>query len=176
MMRFTQLGIDVLNPDALYVAAVSGDVESVNAILNEGKFDLNRLYNYRDIQSGALLSERLLLRVLSLVKTKYDQFYQISELLIRHLTMDVKLNAWINAGIGTTYLSELCNRNFGSTLALDLLLSSDGIHVNKGVIICPLFIALRNIEEEGDYFYIHMKDDDGKIMLLLVDDMYTCTY
>ena len=126
--------MDVLNPDALYVAAVSGDVESVSSILNGRKFDLNRLYNYCDIQNRVILSETLLLRVLSLVNSKYDQFYHISELLIRHPTMDV--NAWINDGIGTTYLSEMCNRNFGSTLAIELLLSSNSIDVNQGVIIC----------------------------------------
>ena len=149
---FPDLGLKLNNADDLYVSAVLGDVEGVKTCLNAGKFDVNKFYLFCDNSRREFFGETLLLRVLKFVKTKYDRFYEIAELLIKHPVLDI--NTWIDENNGTTCLSEMCDRacTFENTVALELLLSSERIAVNGGKFFCPLFNALRNIEREGDYF------------------------
>ena len=88
----------------------------VDELLKTGKCDVNRGGSY-DIETLPLFDS------LKNIKTKDDEFYQISKLLLDHKDIDVN----IRGRYGKTILEELCKTKCSTRLGVELLLSHKNI-------------------------------------------------
>ena len=87
------------------------------------------------------------------IKSKNDEWFQISRMLLNHKNIDVNAEcqtAW--SPFTTTLLGHVCGTKCESTLGVRMLLEDPRTDVNKGR-QTPLYCALMNVQSEGDYFH-----------------------
>ena len=86
------------------------------------------------------------------IKSKNDNWFLLSQLLLEHKNIDVNAECGSVRGYMSHILSSICKTQCESTFGVELLLEDSRTDVNIGL-NTPLYCALSNVETKDDYFY-----------------------
>ena len=135
---------------------INGDVEKVKRAISERYCDVDvEIYHEGKI-------ERPLSIAIKNIRSENDNFFQISQMLLNF--KDVDINAKIYKHISYNHRLEtvfkpltifqyMCIKEHITTLGVELLLNDYRTDPNDYSIYSPLYLALMQVETEGDYFY-----------------------
>ena len=121
----------------------AGNVQKVRILIGDETYDVNQKIGYEKYERPLSLS-------LQNIKSENDECFQISRIILEHKRIDV--NARCGSMLECTVLGFMCITQCESTLGVKLLLEDRRTDI-KGGWHTPLYCALRNIKNKGDYYY-----------------------
>ena len=152
-------------------AIQSCNVEEIKRLVEDENCDVNQNLWHETDWRGKRLTERPLSFSLENIKSENDDWFKISRMLLDHKNIDVNAECritYFNVATHTTkvfgrterdiiaistILGYVCNTKCESALGVKMLLEDPRTDVNKGGPQTSLYCALRNVQNEGDYFH-----------------------